>query len=163
MTKLVGSLTFAGTCVALMLTFSPGKGVAQQPALGWQSGQLHIVKDCPKSTYQGGAGQYCTVLTSDLAQIPPGSKIYYDQAAGVPTAAGTSYLDSNIFVYVGPDDWAVGRCTLNLVDYLGLCTLSDGKGQLAGVTARVNVTYKPGGDGYQFAWDGTYSFQFVAP
>jgi hypothetical protein len=101
------------------------------------------------------------VITSNLAQIPAGSNIYYDQAAGVPTAAGTSYLDSNIFIYVGPDDWAVGRCTLNLVDNLGLCTLSDGTGSLMGFSARVNVTYNTGGDGYEFAWNGTYSFKPV--
>ena len=51
---------------------------------------------------------------------------------------------------------AVGRCTLDLATGLGLCTFSDGTGQLAGFQARVDVTCP--GDGIVCDLDGTYSF-----
>jgi hypothetical protein len=145
-----------------LLAVALDKGAAPVSASDDRNGQLHITKDCP--TYTGAAGGHCTITASNLVEIPAGSFVYYDQAAGVPTipsTTGTPYLDSNIFLYVGPNDWAVGRCTLNLVDYIGLCTLSDGIGSLAGFTARVNVTYQPGGDGFLFSWDGTYSYNPV--
>ena len=67
-------------------------------------------------------------------------------------------LDSNILLVVGTGDWAVGRCTLDLETYRGVCTLSDGTGRLAGVHARVDVSYVGGSTGFGFDWDGTYSF-----
>ncbi len=92
----------------------------------------------------------------DLAEFPPGTKIYYDQITAGPSA-GPGYLDSNVFVYVKPGHWAVGRCTVPNDNTPGICTLSDGIGALARFSARINVTYKPGGDGALYAWDGTYS------
>jgi hypothetical protein len=78
-----------------------------------------------------------------------------------PTA-GPGYFDQNIFVFVNTSLWVVGRCTgpnnINTPGTGGLCTLSDGFGPLAGFTARINVTYSPGGNGSLYAWDGTYSF-----
>jgi hypothetical protein len=38
----------------------------------------------------------------------------------------------------------------------GLCTFSNGVGQLAGFTARVNVSTA---DGINWVWEGTYSFE----
>ena len=68
-------------------------------------------------------------------------------------------LDSNIVLYVGYGNWAVGRCTLNTDGNTGLCTLSDGVGPLAGISARVNVSsLGPNyGDGAVYSWEGTYS------
>jgi hypothetical protein len=120
-----------------------------------ENGRLHIVKDC--STFSGIPGSsYCTIVSSSLPELPPGARIYYDQIQAGPSA-GSGYLDSNIFVYVREGQWAVGRCTVPNDNTPGICTLSDGIGPLAGFTARVNVTYIPGGALY--AWDGTYSFK----
>jgi hypothetical protein len=126
---------------------------AQDP----ENGRLHILKDC--GTFSGIPGSsYCTIVRSNLPELPPGAQIYYDQIQAGPSA-GPGYLDSNIFVYVREGQWAVGRCTVPNDNTPGICTLSDGIGPLAGFTARVNVTYKPGGDGQLYAWDGTYGFK----
>ena len=119
-----------------------------------RNGQLRIQKDC--TGYAGNAGDHCTVTLSNFAKIPTGSHIFYDQAAGVPAGI----LDSNIVLDAGRGNRAVGRCTLDSSTGLGLCTLSDGTGQLAGFTARVDVSYL---GGTLFAWNGTYSFNPLRP
>jgi len=129
-------------------------GVASVSADDARNGQLHIQKDC--TGYKGNAGEHCTVTLSNFAKIPAGSHIFYDQAAGVPAGL----LDSNIVLDAGGGNRAVGRCTLDFSTGLGLCTLSDGTGQLAGFTARVGVSYLSGN---LWAWDGTYSFNPLPP
>jgi hypothetical protein len=150
-------------CVAaglMLLAVSLITGAIPLAAQVGQNGQLHIVKDC--ATFSGVPGSsFCMVITSNVPELPAGAKIYYDQVSGGPSA-GPTYLDSNIFVYINDSHWAVGRCTIrndNPPAPLGICTLSDGFGPLAGFTARVSVTYKPGGDGALYGWDGTYSFK----
>jgi len=113
-----------------------------------RTGQLHIVKDC-------ASGAYCQIVTSNLPELPAGTRIYYNQPTGGPTA-GKGFLDSTDFVYLSESQWAVGRCTLSHATFTGLCTLSDGVGPLAGFSARVVVAYKPGGSGALFSWEGTY-------
>jgi len=73
----------------------------------------------------------------------------------LPALPCTGELDSNVVLYVGTGDWAVGRCTLDLGTGLGLCTFSDGTGRLTGFQARVDVTYT---GGVNYRWDGAYSF-----
>jgi hypothetical protein len=119
-----------------------------------RNGQLRIQKDC--TGFAGNAGGHCTVTLSNFAKIPTGSRIFYDQAAGVPAGM----LDSNIVLDAGGGNWAVGRCTVEFSTARGLCTLSDGTGQLAGFTARVDVSYVSGN---LWAWDGTYSFNPLPP
>jgi hypothetical protein len=121
---------------------------------------LHVTKEC--SQYSGAAGDFCTITSSNLAAIKKGSKVFYDQADGIPNCSKSSppcpasgLLDGNVVLYVGTGDWAVGRCTLDDGTGSGLCTFSDGTGQLAGFQARVNVSYL---SGVNYAWDGTYSF-----
>jgi hypothetical protein len=114
-----------------------------------RKGDLHVTKEC--SAYTGLAGSYCTITSSNIPEITVGTKVFYDQAAGIPTGL----LDSNVVLDAGAGDWAVGRCTLDLGTGRGLCTFSDGVGPLAGFHARVDVSYS-GGPNYR--WDGTYSF-----
>ena len=146
-----------GTAAGLaFLTVGLTTGVVPAAAGERQNGQLHIVKDC--GSFSGVPGNsFCTIVSSNLEVLPAGSQIYYDQVSGGP-AAGMGFVDSNIFIYVKPGQWAVGRCTIGYDGNPGLYTVSDGSGALAGITARVVVTYKPGGDGALYAWDGTYSF-----
>jgi hypothetical protein len=136
-------------CVALTLSLTTGA-----PSVSAQSGRngpLHVTKDC--STYTGAApGDFCTITSSNLAEIKVGSKVFYDQAANVPTGL----LDSNVVLDAGNGDRALGRCTLDLTTGLGLCTFSDGIGQFAGFQARADVA--PPTDGVNWHWDGTYSF-----
>ena len=132
--------------VALTLSLSTGAASADSE----RKGQLHVTKEC--SQYTGAAGSFCTITSSSLPELKVGSKVLYDQAAGIPTGL----LDSNVVLDSGDGDRAVGRCTLDFATGLGLCTFSDGTGRLAGFHARVDVSHLGGRD---WAWDGTYSFR----
>ena len=114
---------------------------------GGRNGRVHIVKDCGVFTGVPGSS-FCQIVTSNVPELPAGTKIYYDQITAGPTAGAAGFLDSNVFVYVSESPWAVGRCTVPNDNLPGLCTLSDGIGPLAGFSARVVVTYQAGGDGF---------------
>jgi hypothetical protein len=149
-----------GMNIAALAVVAIGVPLAAQNA---GNGQPLIVKDCSPSYFSGIPGSsYCLIVASNLAQLPKGTRIYYDQITGGPSVAGPSggYLDSNIFVYVNDNQWAVGRCTVTNANspFIGICTLSGGIGALAGFSARVDVGYLPGGDGNLYAWYGPYSF-----
>ena len=145
---------FAGLAL-LALSFTTTIPASAQSG---RNGQIHIVKDCGPTISPGTPGSfYCKIIQSNLPELPANSLIYYDQITAGPTA-GAGFLDSNIFVYVQPGQWAVGRCTIGFDGLPGLCTLTDGIGALTGIGARVVVTYQPGGDGALYTWDGTYSF-----
>jgi hypothetical protein len=60
-----------------------------------------------------------------------GSRIYYDQPAGIPDGM----LDSNVILDAGDGNRAIGRCTRNALTGLGLCTFSDGTGRFSGFSA----------------------------
>jgi hypothetical protein len=141
----IGAL-FAGAA----LTLSLGTRVRPAFAADGQNGELHIIKNC--NNYTGQAGSHCTIESSNLSEIPPGTTVFYDQAAGVPNGM----LDSNVVLYVGTGDWAVGRCTLDLNTNLGLCTFSDGVGKLSGFHARLAVAPASGANNY--SWIGPYYF-----
>src|ERR1051326_1826400 len=121
-----------------------------------RNGQIHILKDC--RTFSGIPGSsYCQIMNSNVPEfLPAGTRTYYNQITAGPTAGAAGFLDSNVFVYANESQWAVGRCTVPNDNNPGLCTLSDGIGPLAGFSARVVVTYTPGGDGFLYTWDGTY-------
>jgi hypothetical protein len=116
------------------------------------NGELHITKDC--SLDKGMAGDFCTITSSDLPQITVGSKVFYDQPGNIPAGL----LDSNVVVDAGNGNRALGRCTLDLTTGLGLCTFSDGTGQLTGFHARVEVDCTAG-----CHWDGSYRFLVEPP
>ena len=136
--------------VALAL-LSAGVATAESFA---RRGQVRITKECEE--YTGAAGAFCTITSSNIAEIPVGSKVLYSQAAGIPA----NLLDSNIVLDAGNANRAVGRCTLDLMTGLGLCTFSDGIGSLAGFQARIDVS-PPAAGSVDWTWRGT--FQFASP
>jgi hypothetical protein len=140
------SLAIAGFA-ALILSLGPGSASV---AASERSGRLHIMKECTENT--GGPGAFCTITYSNLAAIPKGSKIYYDQAGD--TVPGV--FDSEIVLDARNGNRAVGRCTLDGLTAVGICTISDGIGELAGFHARVDVT--PTTDFAHYDWRGTYGF-----
>jgi len=143
---LSAGVLFAGAALTISLVTHVTPAFAQ---FG-QSGELHIIKNC--NNYTGHDGSYCMIESSDLAEIPKGTTVFYDEAAGVPNGM----LDSNVMLSVGTGDWAVGRCTLDLNTNLGLCTFTDGVGKLAGFHARLAVTTAAGANNY--SWNGSYYF-----
>ena len=116
-----------------------------------RKGKLHLVKDT--SQYAGLPGGFATITTSNLADIPVGSKIYYDQAPDIPPGL----IDSSVVLDAGNGNRAMGRCTTDLVTWIGLCTFSDGIGALAGFHARLDVSLKSLELG-TFDLRGTYHF-----
>jgi hypothetical protein len=137
------------------LALSLSTGVTSVSASRAQNGRLHVTKQCSEPQYTGIAGQFCTITSSNLDEIKVGSKVFYDQDAGIPAGL----LDSNVVLDAGSGNRAVGRCTVDLGTGIGLCTFSDGIGQFAGFEARVDVSPPTPGDPVNWHWEGTYSFR----
>lgn len=114
-------------------------------------GELHVIKDC--STKTADPGSFCVVTSSDLPEIVVGSKVFYFQSP-IPS---TGLQDSNIVLDAGDGNRAVGRCTLDLVTRIALCTFSEGTGTFIGFHARIDGS--KGTDATNYHWDGTYYFK----
>src|SRR5262245_17997215 len=117
-----------------------------------RNGDLHVTKDCA-GTYNFQAGDFCTIKSSNVAEIEARSKIIYAAAANLATLT----LDSDV-VLDPPEpgnNLAFGHCRVDLATGLGRCTFSGGTGKFTHFKASVNVA--PLG-GLSFAWEGTYSF-----
>jgi hypothetical protein len=110
---------------------------------------FHATKDC--SGFTGLVGAYCTIRSSNVKALKVGSKIFYVQEAG------QTALDSDTVIYVKRGSVATGHCYLGHATGLGLCTISDGTGTLAGFRFRVRVRASSSIPKL-FHWDGTYSF-----
>ena len=138
--------------IVFCLCAAPSPMAAQEG----QKGQIHVQKVCPAATFTGAPGSYCTITVSDVAAIPAyATTVYYDEPHALPIGT-LAFLDSKVVIFVGPGNWAAGRCTVDYSTGLGLCTVSDGTGTLAGFSARIDVRidYATG----VTYWDGTYSF-----
>ena len=116
-----------------------------------KTGVLQVLKEC--DDYTGEAGSFCTIRSSSIPEIAPGSRVYYTQPPDVPVGL----LDSNVVLDSGNGSRAVGRCTLDLATGEGICTFSDGTGQFAGFHARVDV-FPPSQTRADWLWTGTYGF-----
>jgi hypothetical protein len=111
---------------------------------------LHATKDC--AGFTGLVGGFCTFRSSNVKALKVGSRVFYFQVAGKIA------LDSDTVLYAGPGSVATGHCLLRFKTGVGLCTISDGTGTLAGFRARVRVT-ADSSIANLWHWDGTYSFR----
>ena len=137
-------------CVALLAALAVFvSGASSQNQAPRQTKAFHATKDC--SGFTGLPGASCTFRSSNVAALKVGSKIFYFSAA-TKTA-----MDSDMVIYVGPGTVATGHCLLRYATGIGLCTVSDGTGTLAGFQARVRVT-ADSSIPELWHWDGTYSF-----
>jgi hypothetical protein len=116
-----------------------------------RSGDIHITKEC--SVYGGGAGEFCTITTSNVAAIPPGTRVIYLSALAAPY----TLLDTDVILDPpGPgNNMAFGHVILDLVTYTGEATFSGGTGVFTHFSASADVSYLGGVD---WGWEGTYSF-----
>ena len=138
----------AGAVLLVVLGFSGSAASSTNQALrGTQA--FHGTKDC--SGFTGLVGAFCTFRSSNVKAVKVGSKIFYFQLAG------KTALDSDIVIYVGPGTVATGHCLLRFATGVGLCTISDGTGTLAGFHARVRVK-ADSSIPKLWHWDGTYGF-----
>ena len=141
------------TLKTAVLTMVLAAGAASLSAADEPKGSLIIIKNC--SQYHGNAGDFCTITDSSLPVIPKGAKLYVIQ----PFLTWLAFLDSNVVLDAGHGNKAVGRCTVDFsITTPGVCTFSDGTGDLAGFTARVNVSTTPTPPA-DYTLDGTYRFR----
>ena len=115
-----------------------------------RSGPLAITKEC--SQYTRLAGSFCTLTSSNLKQLPPGTKVVYLSAL-----VGTT-LDTDVILYPPGNGASVafGHVSLDLARAYGIGTLSGGTGRFKHLEGRFEITPRPGVR--TWAWTGTYSF-----
>ena len=70
-------------------------GAASVSASSERTGDLYVTKDY--SQYTSLAGSFCTITSSNVAEINVGAKVLYDQANGIPAGL----LDSNVVLDAG--------------------------------------------------------------
>jgi len=140
MKRIIGLILVAALAGALAVASQARTSASSSRTRG-----LHITKEC--SAYQGEPGQYCTIVSSNVEAIPAQSKVFYFEAAG---ADG---LDSDLALYAGPGNAALGHVTLP--GNTGVITFRGGSGDFRGFRARAVVTF----DGELWHWDGTYRFR----
>ena len=138
----------AGFCTLAGLVFFVSSA-ASQNGVPRATKAFHATKDC--SGFTGLVGAYCTIRSSNVKALKVGSKIFYVQVAS------RTALDSDTVIYVERGSVATGHCFLRHATGVGLCTISDGTGTLAGLRLRVRVKADSSIPGL-FHWDGTYSF-----
>jgi hypothetical protein len=137
-----------GVALLAVLGFFVSAASSRNQAPGGEKA-FHATKDC--SGFTGLVGAYCTIRSSNVEALKVGSKIFYVQEAG------KTALDSDAVIYVKRGSVATGHCLLRHATGVGLCTMSDGTGTLAGFRLRVRVRASSSIPGL-WHWDGTYSF-----
>lgn len=115
-----------------------------------RSGALHVTKDCSQYSFQ--AGDFCTITSSNINTISPGSKILYASAANL--ALGV--LDSDLVIEGPGNNTAFGHVVLDLATLTGTVTLSGGTGVFAHFHAGPIAVACPAFP--DCSWDGPYSF-----
>ncbi len=115
-----------------------------------RSGVLHVTKDCSQYTFQ--AGSFCTITSSNINAITPGSKVVYASAANF--ALGV--LDSDLVIDGPGNNTAFGHVVLDLSTLTGIVTLSGGTGVFTHFRAGPLAVACPA---YPVcSWVGPYSF-----
>ena len=75
-----------------------------------RSGALHVTKEC--SHYTGGAGSFCTITSSSINTIRPGSRVVYASAVNFATGV----LNSDLVIDGPGNNDAFGHVVLALFD-----------------------------------------------
>jgi hypothetical protein len=140
----------AGVCSFAALVFFVSAASSSQNRASRVTKAFHATKDC--AGFTGLVGGFCTFRSSNVRALKVGSRVFYFQVAG------KTALDSDTVLYAGPASVATGHCLLRFKTGVGLCTISDGTGTLAGFRARVRVT-ADSSIANLWHWDGTYSFR----
>ena len=131
-------------CGILDLAALPQSAVAGGSALQ----PLKVAKECGQ--YSGEVPSFCTILESNLAAIPAGTKVLYYG----PVTNNPNFSSNNVVLDDGAGSTAAGNC---IVDFsagpAGICAFYGGSGKLAGFQAIVKVSV----DAKQiWHWEGGY-------
>jgi hypothetical protein len=115
-----------------------------------RSGALHVTKEC--SQYNGQAGSFCTITSSSINAIKPGSRVVYSSAADFTLGV----LDSDLAIDGPGNNTAFGHVVLDLSTLTGTVTLSGGTGEFTHFQAGPITVACPAFP--DCSWDGPYSF-----
>lgn len=115
-----------------------------------RSGALHVTKECSQYTFR--AGDFCTITSSSIPQIKPGSRVVYASAANV--AAGV--LDSDLVIDGPGNNNAFGHVALSLSTLTGVVTFTGGTGKFTHFHAGPLTVACPAFP--DCSWAGPYSF-----
>jgi hypothetical protein len=106
---------------------------------------LHVTKEC--SEYNGAAGEFCTITSSNINAIERGMRVVYLSPLTFPV------LDTDIRLTGGQGGTAFGHVVLNAMTGRGRVTLSGGTGKFTQFHASADVSFDD-----EWHWDGTYSY-----
>ena len=120
---------------AAIISFAALALVPAVSASSQRTGMLHLAKECSK--YTGAAGDYCTIVSSNVDAIKPGSRVYYLEALG------GDLFDGDVMLYAGHGNAAFGHCKVDYSTAIGRCTLMGGVGQFQDFRANVVVSPDP--------------------
>ncbi|MFL5960877.1 MAG: hypothetical protein ACJ75G_11505 [Gaiellaceae bacterium] len=115
-----------------------------------RSGALHVTKNC--SQYTGASGSFCTIASSNINAIKPGSRVVYSSAADFDLGV----LDSDLAIEGPGQNTAFGHVVLQLSTLSGTVTFSGGTGVFAHFHAGPIAVACPAYP--DCSWDGPYSF-----
>ena len=142
---------FAGLIAVFMLaagiTAASALAVASKAGNSPRSGALHVTKEC--SEYNGQAGSFCTIISSNIKAIKPGMRVVYLEPLG------DGMLDTDIVLSFGGRQAAFGHVVLDPATAQGRVTFSGGTGIFKGFHADAVVSVDGSG---VWHWNGTYSF-----
>jgi hypothetical protein len=134
--------------LALVFAVAAAGIVATSGSATPRSGALHVTKEC--SQYRGHAGEFCTITSSSINTIKPGSKVFYASAAALGA------LNSDLVIDGPGNNNAFGHVVLNLSTLSGTVTLSGGTGEFSHFHAGPITVACPAFPAC--SWDGPYSF-----
>jgi hypothetical protein len=127
------------TVVGALMTFAP----AVEASIPHN---LTFIKDC--SQFSGTVPSYCTITDSNVAAIPPGTKVWYYG----PVISSSVLTSSNVTIKTAGNT-ASGYCQVDNRTGDGMCTFWKGTGTLAGFHAIVVVS---AASDVSFNWVGRY-------
>ena len=142
-------------CIACTDTTAPKPLAPGSPEFA-RSGTLRVTKEC--SDYHFGAGDFCTITSSNLKEIEKGSRITYLSAA-----SPAYYLETDVVLDPpGPgNNVAYGHCSVDLTAINGTkgCVFSGGTGKFNWFHAEVKLSLVDADDpASELVWNGDYSF-----
>ena len=145
--KAVFALLVATVAIGAFAVPSSAANSGSSPRLG----ALHVTKEC--SQYNLGAGSFCTITSSNLTAIKPGSKVVYATAAGDPTPG---MLDSDLVIDGPGSNTATGHVVLDVRTLTGVVTFAGGTGVFTHFHAGPLAVACPAFP--DCSWDGPFGF-----
>jgi hypothetical protein len=151
--------TIFGLLLAIVMVGAFATAGSAQNTGSPRGGELHVTKECSQN--QGRAGDFCTILGSNLNAIQAGMKVIYIDAAG-PFGIGDFGFDTDIVLDGPGNNNAYGHVVLSFVSGTGTVTFSSGTGRFSGFhTGDLAVTCACGPNDPTpnvWSWAGPYSF-----